>query len=99
MNTKEYTDPEGEPQTPEEVDDVPEDDAAGIQNDEQDDDSEGTEGKPMTMEERKAKMQKLRAKMVRPVSFPEPLPSLQCLFPAVVRAREPCLCDRGILEV
>jgi hypothetical protein len=70
MNPKEYTESEGEPQTPEEVDEVPEDDASGIQNHGQDEDSEGTEAKPTTMDERKAKMQQLRAKMVRCLSSP-----------------------------
>jgi hypothetical protein len=65
MSPKEYVDPEGEPQTPEEVEEDSEGDAAGIQNQEQDGDHEGTEAKPMTMEERKAKMQQLRAKLVR----------------------------------
>jgi hypothetical protein len=62
MNPKEYVDPEDEPQTPEEDEEVSEGDAAGIQNQ----DHGGTEAKPMTMEERKAKMQQLRAKLVRP---------------------------------
>ena len=74
MSPKEYADPEDEPQTPEEVDDdeVSEGDAAGVQNQEQDGNNAGTEARPMTMEERKAKMQQLRAKLVRRVPFPEP---------------------------
>ena len=63
MSPKEHVDLEGEPQTPEEDEDVSEGDSAGIQNQEQD----GAEAKPMTMEERKAKMQELRAKLVRRV--------------------------------
>jgi hypothetical protein len=67
---KEYADSNGEPQTSEEVDDVPEDDTASIQNHEQADDSEGTEAKPTTMDERKLKIQQLRAKMVRRLHSP-----------------------------
>ncbi|KAH9077759.1 SYF2-domain-containing protein [Lactarius deliciosus] len=51
MSPKENTDPEVEPQTPEEVED------------EQDEHQDGASGKPMTMEERKEKMRQLRAKM------------------------------------
>jgi hypothetical protein len=65
MNPKEYADSDGEPQTPEEVDEVSEDDAASIQNHEQADDGEGMEAKLTTMDERKVKIQQLRAKMVR----------------------------------
>ena len=67
MSPKEYADPDDEPQTPEEVEEVSEDDAAGVQIQEQDGDDAGTEARPMTMEERKAKMQQLRAKLVRHV--------------------------------
>jgi len=67
MSPKEYADPEDEPQTPEEVDEDSEGDAAGIQNQEQDGDHAGTEARSMTMEERKAKMRQLRAKLVRRV--------------------------------
>jgi hypothetical protein len=67
MSPKEYVDPEDEPQTPEEVEEDSEGDAAGVQNQEQDGDDAGTEARPMTMEERKAKMQQLRAKLVRRV--------------------------------
>ena len=68
-----YADPEDEPQTPEEtpeeVEEVSEGDAAGVQNQEQNGDHAETEARPLTMEERKAKMQQLRAKLVRRV-FP-----------------------------
>jgi hypothetical protein len=57
MSPKEYVDPE-------DVEQVSEDDAEGNQNHEQGEDREETEARPMTMEERKAKMQQLRAKMV-----------------------------------
>lgn len=67
MSPKEYVDPEAEPQSSEEEEEVSEDDAAGVQNQEQDGDHAGTEARPMTMEERKAKMQQLRAKLVRRV--------------------------------
>jgi hypothetical protein len=67
MSPKEYADPEDGPQTPEEVEEVSEGDAAGVQNQEQDGDDTGTEARPMTMEERKAKMKQLRAKLVRRV--------------------------------
>ena len=70
MNPKEYADSDGEPQMSEEVDEVSEDDAASIQNHEQADDSEGTEAKPTTIDERKVKMQQLRAKMVRRLPSP-----------------------------
>jgi hypothetical protein len=76
MNPKEHADPEGQLQTPEEVDEIPEDDASAIQNHEQDEDSEGVEVTPMTMDERKLKIQQLRAKMVRRL----PSPSHDC-FP------------------
>lgn len=69
MNPREYTDPEDEPQTPEEVEEGSEGDAVGVQNQEQDGDNTGTEARPLTMEERKAKMKQLRAKLVRRV-FP-----------------------------
>jgi hypothetical protein len=64
MSPKEYADPEDEPQTPEEVEEVSEGDAAGVQDQEEDGDRAGTEARPLTMEERKAKMQQLRAKLV-----------------------------------
>jgi hypothetical protein len=67
MSPKEYADPEDEPQTPEEVEEGSEGDAVGVQDQEQDGDHAGTEARPMTMEERKAKMRQLRAKLVRPV--------------------------------
>ena len=67
MSPKEYADPEDEPQTPEEVEEDSEGDAAGVQDQEQDGDNAGTEARPMTMEERKAKMRQLRAKLVRRV--------------------------------
>jgi len=70
MSPKEYADSNGEPQTPEEADEVPEDDTASIQNHEQADDSEGTEAK-LTMDERKVKIQQLRAKMVRRLPSPD----------------------------
>jgi len=60
MSPSEYADPEDEPQTPEEVEEVSEGDADDVQNQEQDGNHEA---RPMTMEERKAKMQKLRAKL------------------------------------
>ena len=62
-----YADPEDEPQTPEEVEEVSEGDAAGVQNQEQNGGHAETEARPLTMEERKAKMQQLRAKLVRRV--------------------------------
>jgi pre-mRNA-splicing factor SYF2 len=65
MSPKEYVDPESEPQTPEEDEEVSEGDAAKIEDQEKNGDYEGTEAKPMTMEERKAKMLELRAKLVR----------------------------------
>ncbi|KAI9511367.1 SYF2-domain-containing protein [Russula earlei] len=49
--------------TPEEDEEVSEDDSVGIQEQNQDGDRNGNNGKAMTMEERKAKMQQLRAKM------------------------------------
>jgi hypothetical protein len=62
MSPKEYVDPEAERQSSEEeeAEEVSEGDAAGVQN-------AGIEARPMTMEERKAKMQQLRAKLVRRV--------------------------------
>jgi hypothetical protein len=65
MSPKGHVDLEREPQTPEEDEDVSEGESEGIQNQEQDGDNGGAETKPMTMEERKAKMQELRAKLVR----------------------------------
>jgi hypothetical protein len=64
MSPKNTADPEEESQTPEEVEDVPQDDAVGLENQEQNGEHEGADGISMTMEERKAKMQQLRAKMV-----------------------------------
>jgi len=65
MNPKEYEDHEGEPQTPEEeeVEEGSEGEVAGIQDQEQDGNHAGTGARPMTMEERKAKMKQLRAKL------------------------------------
>ncbi|KAF8497446.1 SYF2-domain-containing protein [Russula emetica] len=63
MSPKEYADPEDEPQTSEEDEEVSEGDAAGVQNQGQDGDHAGIEARPMTMEERKAKMKQLRAKL------------------------------------
>jgi len=60
---KEYSDPEDKQQTPEEDEEVPNDDMTGMQNGEQDGDHGGNEGGPTTMDERKAKLQQLRAKM------------------------------------
>ncbi|KAI0252762.1 SYF2-domain-containing protein [Lactifluus subvellereus] len=60
MSPKNNADSEEEPQTPEEVEEVSQD---GLENQEKNGDQEGAEGKPMTMEERKAKMQQLRARM------------------------------------
>ena len=68
MSPRKHTDPEDESPTPEEVEEeVSEGDAVDVQNQEQDGDHAGTEARPMTMEERKAKMQQLRAKLVRRV--------------------------------
>jgi len=64
MSSKENSEPEVEPQTPEEVEDVPsQDDASDAENQGQDGHQNGAGGKPMTMEERKEKMRKLRAKV------------------------------------
>jgi hypothetical protein len=61
---------EDESQTSEEVDDeVPQDDAVNPEDQEKIGDREEADGKPMTMEERRAKMQQLRAKMVRHISL------------------------------
>jgi hypothetical protein len=69
MSSKKYTEPEVEPQTPEEVEDVPpQDDASDPENQEQDGHQDGASGKPMTMEQRREKMRQLRAKMVRPIT-------------------------------
>jgi hypothetical protein len=70
MSPKEHANPEDRPQTPDEIDEVPEDDVTGVQNHEQDEEYEGAETKSMTMEERQAKLRQLRAKMVSRVSFP-----------------------------
>jgi hypothetical protein len=51
---------------PDEIDEVPEDDVMG----EQDEEHEGAETKSMTMEDRQAKLRQLRAKMVSRVSSP-----------------------------
>src|SRR5712672_2693783 len=100
MNPKEYTDPEDEPQAPEEVEEDSDGDAAGVQDQEQDADHTGTEARPMTMEERKAKMQKLRAKLVRRILSPSHDYRLLITVKqtAVIYAREPCLCDRRIFK-
>jgi pre-mRNA-splicing factor SYF2 len=64
MSSKEYREPEVEPQTPEEVEEVsPQDDASDPENQEPDGHQDGASGKPMTMEERREKMRQLRAKM------------------------------------
>ena len=69
MSSKKNSEPEVEPQTPEEVEDVPsQDDASDSENQEQDGHQDGASGKPMTMEERKEKMRQLRAKVVRRVA-------------------------------
>ncbi len=69
MSPKENIEPEVEPQTPEEVEDVPsQDDASDPENQEQDGHQDGASGKPMTMEERREKMRQLRAKMVRRIT-------------------------------
>jgi hypothetical protein len=65
MSPKDKAAPEEKPQTPEDVDEVDQDDAASPENQEQNGDRDESDGKPMTMEERKAKMLQLRAKMVR----------------------------------
>ena len=70
MSPRKHTNPEDEPHTPEDVEEeVSEGDADDVQNQEQDGDHAGTEARPMTIEERKAKMQQLRAKLVRRVLF------------------------------
>ena len=69
MSSKENSEPEVEPQTPEEAEDVPsQDEASDPENQGQDGHQDGAGGKPMTMEERKEKMRKLRAKVVRRVA-------------------------------
>ena len=66
MSSKENSEPEVEPQTPEGVEDVsPQDDASDPENQEQDGRQDGASGRFMTMEERKEKMRQLRAKVVR----------------------------------
>jgi hypothetical protein len=62
---------EEEQQTPEEVEELPQDDAADL---EKNGDREEDNEKPMTMEERKAKMQRLRAKMVRRIALSSRIP-------------------------
>ncbi|KAH9974383.1 SYF2 splicing factor-domain-containing protein [Lactifluus volemus] len=57
MNPTNRTDSEEEPQTPEEVEELPQDDAADLEK------NGDRRKKSMTMEERKAKMQRLREKM------------------------------------
>ena len=101
MSPKEYADPEDEPQTSEEVEEVSEGEAGGVQDQEQDGDNTGTEARPMTMEERKAKMQQLRVKLVRRVfSLSHKCRFLTTVKPtAVIYAREPCLFDRRIFKV
>jgi len=64
MSSKENSEPEVEPQTPEGVEDVsPQDDASDPENQEQDGRQDGASGRFMTMEERKEKMRQLRAKV------------------------------------
>jgi len=63
MSPKEHANLEDGPQTPDEIDEVPEGDVTGVQNHEQDGEHEGAETKSMTMEERQAKLRQLRAKM------------------------------------
>ena len=67
MGPRKHADSVDEPHMPEEVEEVSEGDADDVQDQEQDGDHAGTEARPMTMEERKAKMQQLRAKLVRRV--------------------------------
>ena len=100
MSPKEHVNPEDGPQTPDEIDEVPGDDVTGAQNHEQDEENDGAETKSMTMDERQAKLRQLRAKMVCRVSSPsQPLFQFLTAVTAVVCTREPCLCDRRILEV
>jgi len=64
MSSKENSESEVEPQTPEGVEDVsPQDDASDPENQEQDGRQDGASGRFMTMEERKEKMRQLRAKV------------------------------------
>ena len=70
MSPKEHANPEDGPQTPDEIDEVPEDDVTGDQNHEQDEEHEDAETKSMSMEERQAKLRQLRAKMVSRVPSP-----------------------------
>ena len=62
--------PKDRSQTPDKIDQVPEDDVMGVQNHEQDEEHDGTEMNSMKMEERQAKLWQLRAKMVSCVSSP-----------------------------
>ena len=69
MSSKENSEPEMEPQAPEEAEDVPsQDDVSDSENQEQDGHQDGVSGKPMTMKERQEKMRQLRAKVVRRVT-------------------------------
>jgi hypothetical protein len=66
MNPTNGTHSEEVPQTPEEVEELPQDETADLEkNGDQEEDNE----RPITMEERKAKMQQLRAKMVRRIAL------------------------------
>jgi hypothetical protein len=66
MSPRERANPEDGLQTPDEIDEVPEDDVTG----EQDEEHDGAETKSMSMEDRQAKLRQLRAKMVSRVSSP-----------------------------
>jgi hypothetical protein len=96
MSSKEYREPEVEPQTPEEVEEVsPQDDASDPENQEPDGHQDGASGKPMTMEERREKMRQLRAKMVRRDYrvLSGHLLNANGTAPASVCTRESCRCD------
>lgn len=101
MSPKERADPEDEPQTPEEVEEVSEGDATGVQDQEQDGDHAGTDARPSLMEKREAKMQELRAKLVRRVlSLSHNCRLLTTVKQtAFIGAGKPCLCDRRICKV
>jgi hypothetical protein len=74
MSSKENSEPEVEPQTPEGAEDVsPQDDASDPENREQDERQDGASGRSMTMEERKEKMRQLRAKVVRRIVSCQPI--------------------------
>ena len=62
--------PKDRSQTPDKINQVLEDNVTGVQNHEQDKEHNGTETNSMTIEERQAKLQQLRAKMVSCVSSP-----------------------------